>query len=54
MIGMGMKRIVKFLMDTEPEDIIPQTVHNIEGRKETEICIEMYRKTRYFNRHKEK
>lgn len=23
MMGMGMKRMVKFLMDTQPEDIVP-------------------------------
>ena len=36
MMGMGMKRMVKFLMDTQPEDviIIPQLVHIREEGKE--------------------
>lgn len=43
MMGMGMKRMVKFLMDTQPEDIIPQLVHVVEEGKEAETPIEMYR-----------
>lgn len=39
MMGMGMKRMVKFLMNTQPEDIIPQLAHIREERKEAEMSL---------------
>lgn len=39
MMGMGMKRMVKFLMDKQPEDITPQLAHIREEREEAEMCL---------------
>ena len=45
MIGMGMKRIVKFLTETQPEDIIQQLVHIIEAveNTQTQVFVQMCR-----------
>lgn len=44
MMGMGIKRMVKFLKDKQPEDvIIPRLVHIKEEGKETGTCVEIYR-----------
>lgn len=51
MMGMGMKRIVKFLMDTQPKDIIiiPLLVHIVKEGKEANAEGLLY-----FNKREEK
>lgn len=51
MMGMGMKRMVKFLMDKQPEDVIPhlaQIREERKGRRQTCVC------RRHLNKHKGK